>query len=90
MQQGSPKALLDTLWLGLPTYKNPFDIPMLALSADEDTFFRPAHIRKTAIAYKADYINMKKTGHTMMIDVHWRKSAEAINHWLEEKGLSIL
>jgi len=90
MQQGSPKALLDTLWLGLPTYKNPFDIPMLALSADEDTFFRPAHIRKTAIAYKADYINMKKTGHTMMIDVHWRESAQAINHWLEKQKLSIL
>jgi len=89
MQQGSPKALLDALWLGLPTYKNPFEIPMLALSADEDTFFRPAHIKKTANAYKADYLNMKKTGHTMMIDAHWRESANAINNWLEEQTLAI-
>ncbi|MGB0238526.1 MAG: alpha/beta hydrolase [Cycloclasticus sp.] len=86
MQQGSPKALLDTLWLGLPTHKNPFRIPILALSADEDTFFRPAHIRKTAKAYSADYLNMKKTGHTMMIDAHWRESAEAIDNWLEKNS----
>ncbi len=59
---------------------------MLALSADEDTFFRPAHIRKTAKAYSADYLNMKKTGHTMMIDAHWRESAEAINDWFEKNS----
>ncbi|PHS73727.1 MAG: alpha/beta hydrolase [Cycloclasticus sp.] len=82
MQPSSPKALLDTLWLGLPTKKNPFNIPMLSLGADEDTFFRPTQIRKTAEAYNAKYINMKKTSHAMMLDSHWQESANAINTWL--------
>ncbi|HIF18261.1 MAG TPA: alpha/beta fold hydrolase [Cycloclasticus sp.] len=87
MQPSSPKALMDTLWLGLPTKKNPFKIPMLSLGADEDTFFRPAQIRKTAEAYNADYINMKNTSHAMMLDSHWQESADAINTWLEKKSL---
>lgn len=85
MQQSSPKALVDTLWLGLPTYKNPSKLPMLALSADEDTFFRPEHIQKTAKSYVADYINMKETSHIMMLDSHWQQSAEEINAWLEKQ-----
>lgn len=85
MQPSSPKALLDTLWLGLPTKKNPFKIPMLSLGADEDTFFRPEQIKKTADLYQADYINMKNTSHTMMIDEHWQESADAIKDWLENQ-----
>jgi len=86
MQPSSPKALLDTLWLGLPTKKNPFDIPMLSLGADEDTFFRPKQIRKTAEVFKAKYINMKNTGHAMMLDSHWQKSANEIKDWLEQQN----
>jgi len=85
MQQSSPKALIDTLWLGLPTYKNPSKLPMLALSADEDTFFRPEHIQKTAKSYNADYINIKEISHTMMLDSHWKLSATEINNWLEKQ-----
>jgi pimeloyl-ACP methyl ester carboxylesterase len=84
MQPSSPKALLDTLWLGLPSKKNPFDIPMLSLGADEDTFFRPYQIKKTAEEFKATYKNMKNTSHAMMLDSHWQKSADEINAWLEE------
>jgi|AJXC01.1.fsa_nt_gi hypothetical protein len=57
---------------------------MLSLGADEDTFFRPAQIRKTAEAYNADYINMKNTSHAMMLDSHWQESADAINTWLKK------
>jgi len=84
MQPSSPKALLDTLWLGLPSKKNPFNIPMLSLGADEDTFFRPNQIEKTADVYNATYINMKKTSHTMMLDSHWQESADAIANWLKK------
>lgn len=85
MQPSSPKALLDTLWLGLPTKQNPFKIPMLSLGADEDTFFRPAQIRKTAEAYGAKYVNMKNTSHAIMLDSHWQESAETISNWLSEQ-----
>jgi alpha-beta hydrolase superfamily lysophospholipase len=84
MQPSSPKALLDTLWLGLPDKKNPFELPMLALGADEDTFFRPEQIEKTAKAYNADYINMKNTSHAMMLDGHWHESADTIKDWLDK------
>lgn len=84
LQPESPKALLDSLWLGLPSKKNPFDVPMLALAADEDTFFRADHIKKTAAAYKADYLVMKNTSHAMMLDSDWRHSANAIGTWLNE------
>jgi len=87
MQPSSPKTLLDTLWLGLPTYKNPFKLPMLSLGADEDTFFRPEHIKKTAAAYNADYKNMKNIGHAMMLDSHWHESADVINDWLSQLKL---
>ena len=82
MQPTSPRALLDTLWLGLPSRKNPFDIPMLSLGADEDTFFRPEQIQRTAKAYKAEYVNIKKTSHAMMLDSQWHKSAVFIKDWL--------
>lgn len=88
MQPSSPKALLDSLWLGLPSKENPFDLPILALGADEDTFFRPERIEKSARAYKADYINMKNTGHAMMLDSHWQESAETINNWLTKTDLA--
>lgn len=87
MQPSSPKALLDSLWLGLPSKKNPFDIPMLSLGADEDAFFRPEQIRKTAEAYNAEYLNMKNTSHAMMLDFHWHESADAINAWLQKQSL---
>lgn len=87
MQPSSPKSLLDTLWLGLPTHKNPFNLPMLSLGADEDTFFRPVHIKKTAAAYNADYRNMKNTGHAMMLDSHWHESADVISDWLSQLKL---
>lgn len=85
MQPSSPKALLDTLWLGLPTKKNPFEIPMLSLGADEDTFFRPKQIKETADTYNAEYLNMKNIGHAMMLDSHWHESADAIHAWLEKE-----
>tara|TARA_R110002096_G_scaffold110035_16_gene240572 strand:+ start:3566 stop:4396 length:831 start_codon:yes stop_codon:yes gene_type:complete len=87
MQPESPKALLDALWLGLPNKKNPFKIPMLALSADEDTFFRPEHIKQTAKAYGAEYVNMKETSHAMMLDSHWQQSADTIKQWLHQLQL---
>ena len=88
MQPSSPKALLDSLWLGLPSKQNPFNIPMLSLGADEDTFFKPSQIKKTANAYNAEYINMKKTSHTMMLDSHWQESAGEIANWLNKQSLS--
>lgn len=57
---------------------------MLALAADEDTFFRADHIEKTATAYKADYLVMTNTSHAIMLDSHWRHSANAIGAWLNE------
>lgn len=88
MQPESPRALLDSLWLGLPAKKNPFHLPMLALAADDDVFFKPEHIKATAEEYGADYINMKETSHTMMLDSHWQDSAHAMNEWLEKQALN--
>ncbi|ORU92364.1 MAG: hydrolase [Cycloclasticus sp. symbiont of Poecilosclerida sp. N] len=87
MQPSSPKVLLDTLWLGLPTKKNPHKLPLLYLGANEDTFFRPEQIEKTARAYHADYINMENTGHAIMLDSHWQESADAINAWLIKQSI---
>ena len=84
MQPESPRALLDSLWLGLPSKQNPFDIPMLVLGAEDDAFFRPDHIQDTATAFKADYINMLDTSHAMMLDAHWRESATAIENWMDK------
>jgi len=84
MQPESPRALLDTLWLGLPVKKNPLNIPMLALGADDDIFFRPHHIKKTAEAHNADYINIENISHAMMLDAHWQKGANAIKGWLNK------
>jgi len=86
MQPESPKALMDSIWLGLPDKTNPFDIPMLALAADEDSFFRPSHIKETADAYKADYINMEGTSHVMMLDSQWHECATTIQGWLAKFG----
>ncbi|ORU93197.1 MAG: hydrolase [Cycloclasticus sp. symbiont of Poecilosclerida sp. M] len=87
VQPSSPKALLDALWLGVPTEQNPFNIPMLALAADEDTFFLPDQIEETAKAYKADFINIKDTSHAMMLDSHWQTTADAIYDWLSAQRL---
>jgi len=86
MQPESPKALLDSLWLGLPCQNNPQKIPMLALAADEDCFFRPSHIKETAEANNADYINIDSTSHMMMLDSQWHVSATAIQDWLAKQG----
>jgi pimeloyl-ACP methyl ester carboxylesterase len=82
MQPSSPKTLLDALWLGLPSKKNPFEIPMLALAADEDDFFLPHQIEETAEAFKAEFINVKNTSHTMMLDSQWETCAETIYDWI--------
>lgn len=88
MQPESPRALLDSLWLGLPSKQNPFDIPMLILGADEDAFFRPDHIEETAEAFKADYENMMDTSHAMMLDSHWKQSATTMENWLVKNKIT--
>jgi len=84
MQPESPKALMDSLWLGLPGKNNPLNIPMLALAADDDSFFRPSHIKETAEAFNADYIKIENTSHVMMLDSEWHNTASTIQNWLAE------
>jgi pimeloyl-ACP methyl ester carboxylesterase len=61
-------------------------VPMLVLSAEQDTLFSLDEGRATAKAYGADFEALP-AAHDIMLDPNWRQGAQKVLAWLERHGL---
>ncbi len=59
--------------------------PLLVIGADQDHFFSPNEVRRTAKSYYTEAAFFPG-GHNLMIEPGWEKVADHIISWLHERG----
>jgi pimeloyl-ACP methyl ester carboxylesterase len=64
------------------------DTPMLWVAGEDDPLLTEPAERRSAAHYGADYIVAKKARHNVMMEHNYRQTAEAIHHWLTERGIT--
>ena len=62
--------------------------PMLWVAGEDDPLLTEPAERRSAAHYGADYIVAKKARHNVMMEHNYRQTAEAIHHWLTERGIT--
>lgn len=77
---------LDAMLLDLPRPKK-VKAPMLVLAAANDRVFSVAEAQATARAYHTEAEVLPDMAHDMMLEPGWRKVAERIVAWLQERDL---
>jgi hypothetical protein len=67
---------------------DPRDIPMLCLGGglDQSVFHRAGQDGTVADLLGADFDIIAGASHCLMLDAHWRESAEAILGWMRRVG----
>jgi alpha-beta hydrolase superfamily lysophospholipase len=86
LQPESFRMELDTMLLDLPRPKK-VKAPMLVLAAANDRVFSVAEAQATARAYHTEPDVFPDLAHDMMLEPGWRKVAERIVAWLQERDL---
>jgi pimeloyl-ACP methyl ester carboxylesterase len=84
MQPESQRALFDLSW---PQFFLPTKMPVLVLGAGRDALFSPAMVDATARAYGVSAEIFPGMAHAMMLEPDWRKVADRMLDWLEERGI---
>ena len=82
MQDESYLGFLDMLLLNLPRPKK-VTAPLLILGAADDAVFTTDEIKRTALAYEAEYEIYPNMAHDMMLEAGWQKVADRIATWIE-------
>lgn len=75
------RAMLDYALLMLPRTTR-VKTRMLVVGAEDDNFFIPSEVRRTAKAYNAEVKLFPNIAHDMMLETHWRNVADHILTWL--------
>ena len=86
MQDEAYRAYIDMLLLNLPRTKQ-VETPMLVLGAANDAAISVKENLATAHTYGVEAEIFPDMAHDMMLEAGWRKVADRILSWLEEKGL---
>lgn len=85
MQPESDRALLELCWPQYP-FMESADIPVLVLAAGDDALFPPWTIAMNGYFTAAQLEVLPGMAHAMMLEPEWRRAADRIVHWMEEKG----
>jgi pimeloyl-ACP methyl ester carboxylesterase len=59
-------------------------LPVLVLGAEQDGFFTPAEVERTARAYETEAQIFPGMGHDLMLDEGWQAVADRVDHWLHD------
>jgi pimeloyl-ACP methyl ester carboxylesterase len=86
MQSESFRSLLDELGLNLVRTKR-IQTPLLIIGAKNDTVIFPNMVQATARKYGTTAEIFPDMAHDVMLEADWKKVAQRILEWLEEKGL---
>jgi pimeloyl-ACP methyl ester carboxylesterase len=86
LQQESFRFELEAMFLDLPR-PNKVKTPVLVLAAANDRVFSVAEEQATAQAYHTEAEVFPDMAHDMMLEPGWRKVAERIVAWLQERDL---
>jgi pimeloyl-ACP methyl ester carboxylesterase len=62
--------------------------PMLWIAGEDDPLLVEPAERRSAAHYGADYIVAEGARHNVMMEHNYRQTAEAIHHWLTERGIA--
>jgi pimeloyl-ACP methyl ester carboxylesterase len=60
-------------------------VPTLVLGGDSDAFISVADMQATALFHGGELQILKDLPHGVMLDIHWRRAADPILEWLEER-----
>ena len=63
------------------------NIPVLVLGSDADLFFPMRAQKRTAKAYNVEPVMLPNMCHDMMLDPDWKKGAEEILKFLQQRGV---
>jgi pimeloyl-ACP methyl ester carboxylesterase len=85
MQPESDRALLELSWPQFGFLERA-DIPLLVLGAAEDVLFPAWTLAVNGCMPGAEVEVIPGMAHAMMLDPDWRRAADRILEWLEEKG----
>jgi len=81
MQGESQRAIWDLLGLDLPKRSFRPSLPMLVLGAEQDVFFPPALVRRTATRYATTSHIFPDMAHAMMLETNWQTVADYLLTW---------
>ncbi len=73
-----------------PFWSPPVNVraPMLLVAGEKDAVCPEPHMRASAEFYHADYYLVPRSGHNIMMDVDYEKTALHIHEWLLDKGIN--
>ena len=60
------------------------------LGGECDAVFPSSLLCFTAARWRAKVVVVPRSGHTLMLDVHWEKAAEQVARWLGEQTVVVV
>jgi pimeloyl-ACP methyl ester carboxylesterase len=81
----SAESALITYQHNPPFWSPPREVRarMLVLAAEADAVVTARGLRRTARVYNADFAQVERAPHTLMLAANWQASAELVGRWLE-------
>ena len=86
-QPESYRAIWDMTLFNLPHPSRLAKLPLLVLGAECDHLIPSSLVEMTARTYNAAAEIFPGMGHGLMLERDWKKPAQRVLDWLEEKGL---
>jgi pimeloyl-ACP methyl ester carboxylesterase len=84
MRSASDESLRALFDMSLPHFLNPARVktPIHVIGGEKDVVIPPRDVEETARRYQTEARVLADVPHAMMLDLHWRKAADAVADWL--------
>lgn len=86
-QRESHRAIWDMTLFNLPSVSRVRDTPLLVQGAEMDHLIPVSMVEMTARSYQVDAHIFSGMGHGLMLERDWKKPAQQILDWLQERDL---
>jgi pimeloyl-ACP methyl ester carboxylesterase len=81
----TPESLRTALEVIPPLDTSKNKTPLLVMAGEKDGIFMVQEQKRTAEAYRADFMLIPGKGHNLMIESNWQETAAKIRGWLEAR-----